>query len=75
MNSSPQMPPVVMVFMGTERLTGEMEMEEMSSKPTRAAEMNRSVLSRLVKLLVMPVSIREVVPNTVSRAVMLSSMV
>ena len=67
------MPAVVTVLIGVDRLTGSMEMEATSSKPARAAERNSSVLSRLGKLEVMPVSSRDEAPNTVSRAVMLSS--
>ena len=51
-NSRPQIHPVVMVLEGMDRLTGSMEMEEISSKPMVMELMKRSVLSRLGKLLV-----------------------
>ena len=46
------MPPVVMVLVGVNRLTGSTEMADTSSKPTVAEWMKRSTLSTLVKLLV-----------------------
>ena len=56
-------------MVGTDRLTGSMEMEDTSSNPVVAEARNRSRLSRLEKLSVRLASMRELEPYTVSRAV------